>query len=66
MNCPNLALYLLRRAQEELEAATADLSLAGLLVAERELGGDLRILAEAVEREREAVDEGMERARLGR
>jgi hypothetical protein len=51
MNFSNLATYVLCRAQEELEAAAADLSLARLLVRETGPGGDARVLAEAVERE---------------
>jgi hypothetical protein len=51
--------------QEELEAAAADPSLAAMLVAEKGLGGDLRVLAEAVEWEREAVEAVIERRRLG-
>jgi hypothetical protein len=62
----NLAIYLLHRAQEELEAAAADLALAGILVREGPLGGHARVLAEAVESEREAVEEVIERQRFER
>jgi hypothetical protein len=40
MDGANLATSLLRRTQEELEAAAADLSLAGLLVAEKRPGAE--------------------------
>ena len=51
-----MAIYLLRCAQDKLEAAAGDLSLAAALVPESRPGGEVRVLADAVERMAEAVE----------